>query len=76
MPPPAPLVRFARYGAVAFEFSGTIAAGALCGWLIDRSFDSAPYGVMAGTVLAAVGGFVRLIQLLLRFDRLDREAGS
>jgi len=71
---PSPLVRFARYGAAAFEFTGTIGAGAMVGWSIDRWLDSAPYGIMICTVLGAVGGFVRLIQILLQFDRVDRDA--
>jgi F0F1-type ATP synthase assembly protein I len=72
--PPGPVVRYARYGAVAFEFSGTIAAGTMLGWLIDGRLTPAPYGLVAGTLLAVVGGFVRLIQTVQRFDRLDREA--
>ena len=74
MAAPSPVVRFARYGAVAFEFTGTIGGGAFLGWTLDRWFDSAPWGIMVGTVLGAVGGFVRLIQILRQFDRVDREA--
>jgi F0F1-type ATP synthase assembly protein I len=69
-------MRYGRYGAVAFEFSGTIAAGAMMGWLIDRWAGSEPYALVAGTLLAVVGGFVRLIQILKRFDRIDRQRGS
>jgi F0F1-type ATP synthase assembly protein I len=68
---PGPIVRYARYGAVAFEFSGTIAAGALVGWLVDGWLASAPYALVAGTLLAVVGGFVRLVLLLRRFERHD-----
>jgi len=63
LPPPSPLVRYGRYGAVAFEFSGTIAAGAVVGYLIDRWLHTEPYGVTLCT----------LILLLRRFDQLDRE---
>ena len=73
MAPPAVVVRYARLGAVAFEFSGTIAAGAVVGWLIDRWFDSEPYGLVIATLSAVVGGFIRLIELLRRFERLDRD---
>ena len=73
MAAPTPLVRYGRYGAVAFEFSGTIAAGAVIGYLIDRWLHTEPYAVTICTLLAVVGGFARLIQLLLRFDQLDRE---
>ncbi len=70
----SPVVRFARYGALAFEFTGTIGGGALVGWGIDRWLDTSPYGIMVCTLLGAVGGFVRLIQILRQFDRIDREA--
>ena len=73
MAPPSPPVRFARYGALAFEFSGTIAGGVFFGWLIDRWLGVAPYGLVAGTLLAVAGGFTQMIRLLRRFDRLDRD---
>jgi F0F1-type ATP synthase assembly protein I len=73
LPPPSAPVRFARYGALAFEFSGTIAAGTIAGWLVDRWFGCEPWGVAGGTVLGAVGGFIHLIEVLRRFDRIDRD---
>ena len=73
MAPPGVVVRYARLGAVAFEFSGTIAAGAVVGWLIDRWFDSEPYGLVIATLSAVIGGFIRLIELLRRFERLNRD---
>ena len=74
MPPPPPIVRYGRYGAVAFEFTGTIAGGATMGWLVDRTFHTEPWGAVGLTLLAVVGGFIRLIQILRRFDRGDRES--
>ena len=71
MPSPGPIVRYGRYGALAFEFSGTIAGGVVVGWLIDRWLDSAPYGVVFCTLVAVAGGFGRLIQVLKRFERRD-----
>jgi F0F1-type ATP synthase assembly protein I len=76
MPRPGPLVRYGRYGALAFEFSGTIAGGVVVGWLIDRSFGTDPYAVVCCTLLAVVGGFVRMIQVLRRFDRLELDGES
>ena len=67
------IVRFGRYGAVAFEFSGTIGGGAFVGWLLDRYVGSAPWGMVICSVLAVVGGFIRLIQILRQFDRSDRK---
>ena len=71
MPSPGPIVRYGRYGAVAFEFSGTIAGGAVVGWLIDGWLGTQPYALVVCTLLAVVGGFIRLIMILRRFDRHD-----
>lgn len=75
MPAQGPIIRYGKYGAVAFEFSGTIAAGSTLGWLADYWFGTAPYGLVAGTLVAAVGGFVRLIQLVKRFEQIDLGRG-
>ena len=72
MPAPGDIVRYGRYGAVAFEFTGTIGGGALLGWLADHWLGSAPWGMVACSVLAVVGGFVRLIKILRQFDRRER----
>jgi ATP synthase protein I len=56
---------------VAFEFTGTIGAGAFFGWLLDRWLGSEPWGLVGCTVLAVTGGFIRLVQLVKRFERLD-----
>ena len=71
MAPQSPIVRYGRYGAVAFEFSGTIAAGAFFGWLVDRWLGTAPFGLVVLTLVSVVGGFARLIQLVRRFERSD-----
>jgi ATP synthase protein I len=71
LPPQSPIVRYGRYGALAFEFSGTIAGGAVVGWLLDRWLGSTPWGVLTCTLLAVVGGFIRLITLVRRFERDD-----
>lgn len=68
---PDSIVRYGRYGALAFEFSATIAGGAVIGWALDEWLHTAPYLVVTTTILAVIGGFVRLIQVLRRFDRLD-----
>ena len=72
MPPPSPIVRYGRYGAIAFEFSGGIAAGAFIGWWLDERYGTQPYALLATTLLAVVGGFVRLITVLRKFERSDR----
>jgi F0F1-type ATP synthase assembly protein I len=72
VPESGPIVRYGRYGALAFEFSGTIAGGVVVGWAIDRWLGMAPYGLVACTLLAVVGGFIRMIVILKSFERSDR----
>lgn len=67
-------LRFARLGAVAWDFLGTIGAGAVVGWLADRWLSTEPWLLTAGTVLGSVGGFIRLIETLRRFERIDGDA--
>jgi F0F1-type ATP synthase assembly protein I len=71
VPQPSTPMRYARGMAIAFEFTGTIGAGALAGWWLDRRFGWTPWGSIGLTVVAAVGAFVRLLQMLRRFQRLD-----
>lgn len=61
-----------RGGALAFEFTGTIGGAAVCGWGIDRWLGTEPWGLMVLSVVGVAGGFVRLLQLLRRFEKIDR----
>jgi F0F1-type ATP synthase assembly protein I len=72
--PPKTLLRYARGGAIAFEFTGTIAGGAFVGWWLDEHYGTTPWAMTGLTVVAVVGGFIRLIQMLRRFDQIDRGA--
>lgn len=74
MTPPRTLLRYARGGAIAFEFTGTIAGGAFVGWWLDERYGTTPWAMTGLTVVAVVGGFIRLIQMLRRFDQIDRGA--
>lgn len=74
MPRSSTALRYSRGMAVAFEFSGTIAAGAFIGWYIDDRMGWTPWGSIVLTVLSAIGAFVRLLQMLRRFQRLDDAA--
>jgi F0F1-type ATP synthase assembly protein I len=71
VPAPGPIVRFGRSFALFWDFVGTVLAGAVVGWLIDRRFDSEPYWTLALLILGVVGGFIRLVRSLRRLDRLD-----
>jgi len=68
---PSPIVRYGRYGAVAYEFSGTIGAGVLVGWLLDKWLGTPPWALVTCTLLAVVGGFLRLVLTLRSFERVD-----
>jgi ATP synthase protein I len=70
---PSPLVIYGRYAAVAFEFSGAIAAGAAIGWWLDEWLGSSPYALVVTTLAAVVGGFIRLVQVLRAFERGDQQ---
>ena len=71
MPQSSTAMRYARGMAIAFEFTGTIGAGALIGWYIDEHFGTTPWASIGCTIGAVVGAFVRLIQTLRRFQQLD-----
>ena len=73
MPAPSPYLRYARYGALAYELSGTILGGVFVGWLLDRWLGTQPYLALVCTMVAVVGGFVRLVTLLRRLSRNDGE---
>jgi len=64
-------MRYARGMAIAFEFTGTIAGGAFVGWYLDQRLGWTPWGSIGLTVAAAVGAFVRLLQMLKRFQEVD-----
>jgi len=68
----SPFIRWARGGALVFEFTGTITAAAICGWAVDSWFGTGPWGFLVLVLTGVVGGFARLVQLARRFDRLDR----
>jgi F0F1-type ATP synthase assembly protein I len=64
-------LRYSRGLAVALEFSGTIAAGAFIGWYLDDRLGWTPWASIVATVLAAIGAFIRLVQMLRRLRQLD-----
>ncbi len=68
-PQEPPFVRYAKYGAIAFEFIGAIMAGVFLGHAIDGYFGTDPWFVLAMTIAGTVIGFYRMIQILRRFER-------
>lgn len=69
-------IRYGRYGAAAFEFTGTIGGAVAVGYLLDRAFGTPPWLLLALTLLGVAGGGVRLIQTLRHFDRTRNRAGG
>jgi ATP synthase protein I len=63
------LLRYSKYGAVAFEFVGSIMAGVFIGAALDRYFGTDPWLVLTMTIAGTVIGFYRMAQILRRFDR-------
>jgi ATP synthase protein I len=73
VPAPNPVLRFGRSFALFWDFVGSVLAGALIGYFIDRGFDTEPYWTLGLMILGVVGGFVRLVRSLRRMDRMDAE---
>jgi ATP synthase protein I len=65
------LVRYAKYGAVAFEFVGSIVAGVFLGTTLDRWLGTAPWLVLTMTIAGTAIGFYRMIQILRQFERTE-----
>jgi ATP synthase protein I len=70
---PNPVLRFGRSFALFWDFVGSVLAGALIGYVLDRWFDTEPYWILGLMILGVVGGFVRLVRSLRRMDRMDAE---
>src|SRR5207244_1500053 len=65
-----PLVRAGWYTTLGINFSGTIAGGAVVGWMIDRWLGSAPCALLTCTVLGRGGprlAIALLVAKLLAF---------
>jgi F0F1-type ATP synthase assembly protein I len=60
-------LRYAKYAAIGLEFPSTVIGGLLLGYFIDQHFNSSPWFTVSLTLLALIGGFVRLFQLLKHF---------
>jgi F0F1-type ATP synthase assembly protein I len=59
----APFIRRAAiYLGVATELAGTIIGGPLVGYVLDKYFVTSPWFLIAMTVIAFIGGFIRLLQ--------------
>lgn len=72
----APILRYSKYGAIAFEFVGTILAGVFVGYQLDGYLGTEPWLVAFMTIAGSVAGFYRMVQILRRFERTMRTSGE
>ena len=64
-----PWVLVGELTAVAWEFLGAIVGGAAIGWLVDRQFQIAPWGLIALTLLGTSTGLYRMVVVLKHFEK-------
>jgi ATP synthase protein I len=62
-----PYLKYGKYAAIGLEFPSTVIGGLLLGYFIDQYFGSSPWFTVSLTLLALIGGFIRLFQLLKHF---------
>ena len=71
-----PFIRRAGlYLGVATELASTIVGGPLVGYALDKYFASSPWFLIVMTVIAFIGGFIRLLQWG-RFFARERNGSS
>ncbi len=55
-----------RLAGMGFELFGSVLGFTVLGLLIDQRFDTAPKGVLIGSILGVIGGLYNLIRTSLR----------
>ena len=65
-------VKIGKYAAIGLEFPSTVLGGLFLGYALDRYFNSSPWFTGSLTLLALIGAFIRLFQLLRRFSGEDK----
>ena len=70
------LRRAGLYLGVAFELPGTILAGLVLGYFLDRYFNTSPWLLIVFTLLAFAGAFVRLVRWVRFFSDMDDGSDS
>ncbi|HEY2387269.1 MAG TPA: AtpZ/AtpI family protein [Candidatus Binatia bacterium] len=67
--PNNPIVRSAKYWAVAFEFIGSVFGGIVGGIALDRWLGTGGWLALAMIIAGTVIGFYRMVQILQRYER-------
>lgn len=68
----SPYLKVGKYAAAGLEFPSTVLGGLLLGYFLDSYFGSSPWFTTILTLVALVGGFVRLFQWIDYFSRRKR----
>jgi F0F1-type ATP synthase assembly protein I len=66
-------VRFGKLTAVAWEFLGSIIAGAMLGYFADRYLGSSPWGLIVCTLFGSCSGLYRMVVILRQLERRSNE---
>jgi F0F1-type ATP synthase assembly protein I len=66
-------LRVGQLTSVAYEFLGSILVGALLGYFFDRHFDTAPWGLIALTLLGTSTGLYRMVVTLRQLERRNAD---
>ena len=67
------LATYGRYGALGFEFAGSIVAGLLVGNYVDLKFGTAPLLMVLGVVVGMAGAIYRLVIVLQRLSAREKD---
>ena len=65
-------LKIGKYAAAGLEFPSTILGGLLLGYFLDDYFKTSPWFTAGLTLVALVGGFIRLFQWVNYFSRRKR----
>lgn len=71
---PTFIQRAGLYLGVAFELPGTILAGLVVGYFLDKYFNTSPWLLIVFTLLAFAGAFIRLVRWVRFFS--DKRNGN
>ncbi len=74
MPKPSSFARMGSLSAIITILPAAMAGGWICGYfLVDRYFETFPWGSIVATMLGAAAGFFEIIRLLTRDQRDDSD---
>jgi F0F1-type ATP synthase assembly protein I len=69
------LARAGRFGALGFEFAGTVVAGVVAGYYLDGWLHTAPLFTLLLTFAGMGGALYRLLWMLKRISSQSNDGG-